>query len=76
MSKMGFRRIMYAESEMCHWCGKKGIGISVKKRSIARWCLFACGYKAFIPKKLLSFGELVKYYDPKRRISHAYSSVR
>jgi hypothetical protein len=36
------------------------------KRSIIRYCGNRCGYKAPIPKKLLTFMERIKYYDPKR----------
>lgn len=60
-----FQRITYS-TDLCPWCGKQGIRVSAMKHSIIRYCSNRCGYKAPIPKKLLTFSQKIKYYDPKR----------
>lgn len=60
-----FKRNCYF-NDPCPWCWKIGLTVSVMKKSVIKFCFHRCGYKAPIPKKLLTFKERVKYYDPKR----------
>ncbi len=67
MSKWRFMKATTLPHVTCPWCGRSGIQVYARHRSVRYECLVKCGYYANIPKQLLTQQQKRAFYPKDRK---------